>query len=96
MGKSLAWLCGRFMGGMWRLCGDGGPFASNPASTLVLTCGNGLAREGRASVSRQPQHHFHATFDIADAERPAMQLHHFLDEVQPKAGALASGAWARQ
>ena len=43
------------------------------------------------------QHHLHAAFDIADLQRAAMQLHHFLDKIEAQASTFAptGRAWQR-
>ena len=54
------------------------------------------SRCARRTLRGKRQEHFHPTLDIADAQLAAMQLGHFLDEVEAQAGAFAAAAGARQ
>src|SRR3989338_3280975 len=53
------------------------------------------SRASVASKQRQTHPHLNTALDITDVQRTAMQLHHFLDKVEPQTGALApaAGAW---
>src|SRR3989338_5859223 len=54
------------------------------------------SRASVASKQRQTHPHLNTALDITDVQRTAMQLHHFLDKVEPQTGALAPAAGARQ
>lgn len=51
---------------------------------------------GQCGDCVEMQHHLHAAFDIADLQRAAVQLHHFLDKVEAQAGAFAPAGRAWQ
>ena len=55
----------------------------------------GASRASVARKQRQTHLHFNTALDITDVQRTAMQLHDFLNKIQPQTGAFSPAARAR-